>query len=365
MEHPGWRVGASNRSSAHGTHNFVSPGDTVTTLPSTPVNPRPTAPLPPFLNKWTLANPQVAGCANHGHLAIIYDNPDEQLDFIVPYLRLGLERGEKSVYIYDDNDADTVIDAMERHGIDVAAASSTGALSILTKSHAYLKNGDFDPDWMIDFLGHAVEDAKREGFPAVRASGEMTWALGPTGESHGGLVEYECKLNAFFSGYDMGGICQYNRRRFRPQTLMHVIHTHPRLVFRGEVFENPFYIPAEVMQGRGEDMGESVRRLLESMAEKNRLRRELMAETEALSRTRKLAVAGRMAAIIAHEINNPLEAVTNFCYLLQQQDLTPRARMYVDAMSEELVRVCQTARRTLDAFRFGESDGKANLERMD
>ncbi len=31
------------------------------------------------------------------HFAIIYDNPDEQLDFIVPFLRRGMERGEESV----------------------------------------------------------------------------------------------------------------------------------------------------------------------------------------------------------------------------------------------------------------------------
>lgn len=335
------------------------------TIPSKPVSPRPIPPPPPSLNKWRLANPQVAGCGNHDHLAIIYDHPDEQLDFIVPYLRLGMERGEKAVFIYDDNSAETVIDAMERHGIDVGAATACGALSIITKRHAYLKNGDFDPDWMIDFLAQVVEEAKREGFSSVRASGEMTWALGPAGDTHDRLVEYECMLNKFFAGYDMGGICQYNRRRFRAQTMMHVIHTHPRVVFRGEVCENPYYMPAEVLYGRGQGMGEPVRRLLESMAEKNRIRRELMAEIEALRRTSKLAVAGRMAAIVAQEINNPLEAVTNFCYLLKQQDLPLQARMCIEAMSEELGRVCQVTRRTLDAFYFEEADGKANLERLD
>ena len=91
------------------------------TYASNPQAGQPVQPLPPFLDKWTLPNPQVASCVNHDHLAIIYDNPTDQLDFIVPYLRLGLERGEKSVYIYDDNSAETVIGAMERHGIDVAA----------------------------------------------------------------------------------------------------------------------------------------------------------------------------------------------------------------------------------------------------
>jgi hypothetical protein len=316
---------------------------------------------PPFLRNWTLTNPHVACCGNHDHFAIIYDNPDEQLDFIVPFLRLGLERGEKAVFIYDDNSAETVIAAMEGHGIDVGAATSTGALSIITKSHAYLKNGDFDPDWMIDFLGQAVDDAKKEGFPAVRASGEMTWALGPTGEAHGRLIEYECKLNSLFPNYDISGICQYNRHRFSAHTLMHVIHTHPQVVFRGEVFENPYYIPAEILRGESVDKGEAVLRLLESMAENSRLRRQLAAETEALRRSERLAVAGRMASIVAHEINNPLEAMTNISYLLQQEDVPAGTRKYLDMLGEELERVCQLSKRTLEVFRAAESAGEAGL----
>lgn len=333
-------------------------------VPAEPVDSAPAQPLPSFLNKWTLTNEQVARCGNHDHFAIIYDNPDDQLDFIVPFLRLGLERGEKSVFIYDDNTAETVIAAMERHGIDVGAATGSGALSIITKNHAYLKNGDFDPDWMIDFLAQAVEDAKRDGFPAVRASGEMTWALGPAGDTHNRLVEYECKLNAFFPEYDMGGICQYNRRRFSAQTLMHVIHTHSKIVFRGEVCENPYYIPAEILQRPGADMGDAVRQLMESMAENTRLRRQLEAESEALRRSKRAAAAGHMAATLAHRINSPLETMTNIQYLLRHEELPTRARAYSDAMGQELERVCELAKRTLAAFRVGEPAGEVDLTEM-
>jgi signal transduction histidine kinase len=329
--------------------------------PLTTPSPEPGRPLPPFLRTWSLDNPHVASCGNHDHFAIIYDNHQEQLDFIVPFLRMGLERGEKSVFIFDDNSPHTVMAAMERYGVDVAAAVATGALAIITKHDAYLKNGDFDPDWMIDFLIQAIEDAKKEGFRSVRASGEMTWALGPAGTAHGRLLEYECKLNSFFSGYDMGGICQYNRRRFRPETLMHVIHTHPKIVFRGELCDNPYYIPPEILLGRGEKIDETVERLLEGMAETTRLRRRLSAETEALRRSEKLAAAGKMAATIAHEINNPLEAIVNLWYLLKQEELSPAGREYLDAMGKELNRVSHIANQTLEFYRNGAAAGTVDL----
>jgi signal transduction histidine kinase len=320
--------------------------------------------LPQFLREWPSENAQAGSCAIHDHLALIYDNQEEQLDIVVPFLRLGLERGEKSVYIIDDSSPEAVIAAMERHGVDVDAATATGALAIVTKYDAYLKNGDFDPDWMIAFLAEAVEDAKKEGFHAVRASGEMTWALGPAGNADSRLIEYECKLKTFFSGYDMAGICQYNRRRFRPETLMHVIHTHSRIVFRGEVCENPYYIPAEIVQGRRDGIEDPVCRLLESMAENTRLRRQLDSETEALRRSEKLAAAGRMAATIAHEINNPLEAIVNLWYLLNLENVSPGVRGYLESMGKELNRVSHIAKQTLEFYRVGAKADDVDLAQI-
>lgn len=319
--------------------------------------------LPPFLRESSLKTTQVASCGNHDHLALIYDNQEEQFDFVVPFLRMGLERGEKAVYIVDDN-RPSVIAAMERYGIDVESATASGALAIITKHDAYLKNGDFDPEWMIAFLTEALEETKRQGFRACRASGEMTWALGPANEINGRVFEYECKLNSFFPGYDMGGICQYDRKRFRPETLMHVIHTHPRLVFKGQVFQNPYYLPAEIVQGGTDGMGDPVRRLLESMAENGRLRKQLGVETEALRRSEKLAAVGRMAATIAHEINNPLEALVNLCYLLGNEELSIAGHAYVGAMAKELDRVSHIARQTLGLYRPDATAGHFDLAKV-
>jgi signal transduction histidine kinase len=320
--------------------------------------------LPPFLRDWSLKHPQLATCATHDHLALIYDNQDEQLDIVVPFLRIGLEHGEKAMYIHDDNSAAAVIAAMERHGIDVAAAKASGALVIITKRDAYLKNGEFDPEWMIAFLAEAVENAKSEGFRAVRASGEMTWALGPAENPNNRLIEYECKVNRFFPDHDMAGLCQYNRRRFRPETLMHVIHTHPRLVFRGDVCENPYYIAPEIFLGQKTGTDDPVRRLLESMAENTRLRCQLSAETEARHQSEKLAAAGQMASTIAHEINNPLEAITNLWYLLSHAELSPEASAYVDFMGRELKRVSHIAKQTFEFYRSGTSAGPVDLANL-
>ncbi|MGH9517417.1 MAG: PAS domain S-box protein [Terriglobales bacterium] len=76
-----------------------------------------------------------------------------------------------------------------------------------------------------------------------------------------------------------------------------------------------------------------------------------MAE-EALRNSERLAVAGRMAATIAHEINNPLETVTNVLYLLSRNAaLDEGARKYLKIADEELRRIAQITRSTLGLYR--------------
>lgn len=90
-----------------------------------------------------------------------------------------------------------------------------------------------------------------------------------------------------------------------------------------------------------------------------------MAE-EALRNSERLAVAGRMAATVAHEINNPLETVTNVLYLLSRNaTLDEGARKYLKIADEELRRIAQITRSTLGLYRERDTKpGAVNLSEM-
>ena len=89
---------------------------------------------------------------------------------------------------------------------------------------------------------------------------------------------------------------------------------------------------------------------------------ERLQAEEALRKTEKLAAAGRLAASIAHEINNPLESVTNLLYLLGTQKGMNRAAVeYVAAAQAELARVSEITQQTLRFYRQSSSAGPANL----
>ncbi len=82
----------------------------------------------------------------------------------------------------------------------------------------------------------------------------------------------------------------------------------------------------------------------------------LKAAERAIRNSEKLAVAGRMAATVAHEINNPLEALANIFYLLKQdKNLSEFARKFIQTGEEEVRRITQITHLTLGFHRDRQS----------
>ncbi|MBC8264566.1 MAG: MEDS domain-containing protein [Anaerolineales bacterium] len=202
------------------------------------------------------------------HLCCLYETEEEHRAVLTPFLREGLERGEKVVYIVDIRTAQAILDYLREDGLDVEPCLASGQLSILTRDDAYMREGVFDPDGMIALLRAETEQALAEDYPALRVTGEMTWALrGLPGSKR--LIEYEVKLNDFLPGSQCLAICQYDRRRFDSEVLLDVLRTHPIAIVGKEVYDNFYYIPPDELLG-GDlpvvELGHS----LENLAERKR-----------------------------------------------------------------------------------------------
>jgi PAS domain S-box-containing protein len=91
---------------------------------------------------------------------------------------------------------------------------------------------------------------------------------------------------------------------------------------------------------------------------------QLQAE-EALRETEKLAAMGRVAGIIAHEINNPLAAITNTLYLVRNHpSLDDTARHFADMAEQELQRVSHITRQTLSFYREAKQPIPVNITEL-
>jgi signal transduction histidine kinase len=101
---------------------------------------------------------------------------------------------------------------------------------------------------------------------------------------------------------------------------------------------------------RPETLVSTVQAALRSRSRQYQMRDYLVErrKTEAALRlSEKLAVAGRLAASIAHEINNPLEAVFNLLYLISQSSSLEESKNYTQTALNEVERISEIVTQTL------------------
>jgi len=181
------------------------------------------------------------------HACCFYETAEKHRAVLTPFLRQGLERGRKVVYILDVSTAEAILAYFRRDGLDVEPYLARGQMVFLTRDETYVHEGVFDPDRMIVLLQAQTDQALAEGYPGLRITGEMGWALrGLPGSER--LIEYERKVNEFFPGSKCVGLCQYDWRAFGPPLLLDVLSTHPVAVVNAILYDNYYYMsPATVL----------------------------------------------------------------------------------------------------------------------
>lgn len=135
------------------------------------------------------------------HVCAFFHSADESYRVVLPFIKDGLECGEKAFHITDPELRADHRRRLEGAGIDVAGAERRGQLEVRGWDEAYLRDGHFDQDAMLALIEEVLRGGKAQGFSLTRLVAHMEWAL----EDRPGvddLVEYETRLNYVLPRYD-------------------------------------------------------------------------------------------------------------------------------------------------------------------
>ena len=248
------------------------------------------------------------------HLCLIHDTTAEKLAALVPFLRTGLAKDERSLFLGSLADCRAIERALGDEGIPVGREIERGALVLLSDRDSWLDHGRFDPNSFKDLLRRAEQQALDDGFSGLRATWDVIWLLEevPGAEQ---WIAFEAGLNAFLAGSRTCALCRYPRSRSSAALLEDVLRTHPLVLLGHQVCPNAFYEPPEMVAGHSTPDEQvdwriaQVRRARVSEEKLEDLSVRLAQKGAALERADR--AKDDLLAMLAHELRNPLGTISN------------------------------------------------------
>jgi PAS domain S-box-containing protein len=174
------------------------------------------------------------------HPCFIYRSSAELYSVVSLFIRIGLQRNDKCLYIVYDNEPEVVLEFLEKDGLDTSSALDRGALKVVKAEVFYPVNEPYDPERLHGLVRREVTDAHAAGFDSLRIVNDMKWIHERiTGTEQ--LVEHVTQMNDFYAENNIEVLRLYNSTQLTPETLLDVIHIHPKVIFNSAVCTNISY----------------------------------------------------------------------------------------------------------------------------
>jgi hypothetical protein len=184
------------------------------------------------------------------HQCLVYKGaPSLQLPALAAVIRRKLEENHRCLYL----NSPTMVAGMRSYlaaaGVDVAAETAKTSL-VMSSERSHLEDGKrFSVDRMMQLLEEAIEQALKDGYTGLWATGDMTWEFGSE-EGSAKLLEYEVRLEEMFHRFpQLAGVCQYHVDTLPEVVACQALATHPS-VFVNETLSrfNPHYVRHESLE---------------------------------------------------------------------------------------------------------------------
>jgi hypothetical protein len=178
------------------------------------------------------------------HVCAFFNSADEEYRVLMPFIKDGFECGHKAVHVVNPDRLQEHLQRLIAAGIDTTVTQRSGQLELRTNVEAYLQDGRFDQDRMLQEFEQLASGNDEAGFPLSRIICQMDWAA--DGQSHiDNLVEFESRVNEVWNRHEDAVICVYDLAKFGGDTVIDIMRTHPMVIIGGMIQSNPFYVPPE------------------------------------------------------------------------------------------------------------------------
>ena len=178
------------------------------------------------------------------HVCAFFSNDDEEYRVLLPFIKDGIEVGDKAIHVVNPGQRPDHLQRLATVGIDTVAAQQCGQLKIENNTDAYLRDGHFDQDRMLEAFEKMASGNTAGGFPLSRIVCRMDWVVGDQSRVEN-VIEFESRVNEVWRRHDDAVICTYHLGKFGGDTIIDILRTHPMVIIGGILQHNPFFAPPE------------------------------------------------------------------------------------------------------------------------
>ncbi len=307
---------------------------------------------------------------SHGHVVQFYSEDLSLLETLGRFIGSALEAGDAAIVIATEEHREGLAQQLKSRGLNIASAVEQGRyipLDAVETMAEIIVDGWPDETRFANHIGAvitrartAAEQARQSGAsliiePRVVAFGEMVALLWAEGK-HPSAIRLEQLWNDLAKTHSFSLRCAYPMGEFHKQE-----HSEPFLkicaehsaVIPGESYTS---LKSEADRLRNiSQLQQKAQALDAEIAQRKEAQESLRQREMALRDAEQHAAMGKLAAIIAHEINNPLEVIANVFFLLRDHpSLDDNARGLARIAEEEISRVRHIANQTLAFYRESE-----------
>jgi hypothetical protein len=174
------------------------------------------------------------------HICAFFGTPEEEYRVVLPFIKEGLERGERAFHIVDPELRQAHLRQLRSAGIDVDSVEKEGHLELRDWNEYYFPDGRFDEARLLAQWDTVLDGAVQNGYPRTRVIAHLDWHS----DDANTLLQYEANFNLAPRNRDPV-ICTYDLAKHSATFIIDVMRTHPMIIIGGMLQENPFYVQPE------------------------------------------------------------------------------------------------------------------------
>ncbi|MGB8540022.1 MAG: ATP-binding protein [Candidatus Acidiferrales bacterium] len=317
---------------------------------------------------------------SHGHVVQFYSEDRSLIQTLGSFIGTALESGDAAMVVATQSHRDALAEELKARGLNVANAKEAGRYVPLDAAETMVQimvDGWPDEARFASHIGGviakarvAAENARKSGAtliiePRVVVFGEMVALLWAEGK-HPSAIRLEQLWNDLAKTHSFSLRCAYPMGGFHLQehseSFLRICTEHSAVI-PGESYTS---LTSEADRLRNISQLQQKAQALEAeIAQRKEAQESLRQREMALRDSEQNAALGKLAAVIAHEINNPLEVIANVFFLLRDHpSLDEHARGLARIAEEEISRVRHISNQTLAFYRESEKPISISLNNV-